>query len=218
MFAYSLRRLLWIIPVLMTAGAITFAIMHVTPGGPYDRDPNRVLPEATRRVLDQKFGLDKPYWRQFVSYMFVDRVIDRRTGASRWICGAICGNLGPTYASRGTRSVESILFQRQSKTTPSRFYFSARLGVQALMLGAATGIALGITAALRQNSFVDFLALFASMLFTAMPPFVLAYLVFLFAYCILNMSPSFVALFGEFAVTPRPRDWDGFQPWVLPTL
>ncbi len=123
MFSYTLRRLLWLIPVIFTVGLITFMIMRAAPGGPFDREPERrgISPAAQRR-LEAKFALDKPMWRQFTRYMFVDRERNEQTGENQWVCGAICGNLGPTYASRGSKTVESVLFASE-RNRPSRLMF-----------------------------------------------------------------------------------------------
>ena len=217
MFAYLVRRVLWMIPVLLTVGLITWIVMRAAPGGPFDIDPNeRGITPTTRRLLEARFGLDKPMWRQFLRYMIVDRDIDRETGKPTWVCGAICGNLGPTYASRGTRTVEATLFQRESRSRPSRFYFSARLGLQALALAVLLGIPLGVIAALKQNTIIDYASLFVSTLFTVLPSFLVGLLLLLVALRVLNEWDAFVNLFGRFQVTPR--NWNRLQPWVLPTL
>lgn len=217
MIGYTIRRLLWLFPVLLVVGLITFAIMHLAPGGPFDRDPTqRQIPAATQRVLAQKFGLNLPFWRQFTRYMLVDREPDPKTGQMRWVCGAVCGNLGPTYASRGSKTVQQELFQRPSKTRQSRFYFSARLGIQGLLLSVLVGIPLGVIAALKQNTIVDYVSVFISTVFTVVPAFVVGLLLLLFAVRVLNNWEPFVAVFGKFKVAPT--NWNGIQPWVLPTL
>lgn len=217
MLGYTIRRVLWMFPVLMTVGLVTFVVMHAAPGGPFDRDPSaRQLTPTAQRLLNAKFGLDKPGWRQFVRYMLVDREIDAKTGEAAWVCGAICGNLGPTYTSKGAKTVEDTLFKRESKRTPSRFYFSARLGLQGLAVSVFLGIPLGILAALKQNSIVDYLSLFVSTLFTVVPSFVVALLLLLFSARVLNQWDAFVDIFGKFPVTGAK--WNTLKPWILPTL
>ncbi len=216
MFSYTIRRLLWLIPVLVTVGLITFLIMRSAPGGPFDRDPNRRGISATaQRRLEAKFGLDKPIWRQFTRYMFVDRELNPETGENHWVCGAICGNLGPTYSSRGTETVESVLFAPE-RNRPSRFMFSARLGLQGLLLAVVVGIPLGVIAALKQNTIIDYVSLFISTLFTVLPSLIVGLLLLVFAVRVLNGSDMFVGIFGKFQV--NPRDWGNWRPWILPTL
>jgi oligopeptide transport system permease protein len=58
MTAYIIRRLLWMIPLLWAVITITFILMHMVEGGPFERE--RELPPATINALNQKYGLDKP--------------------------------------------------------------------------------------------------------------------------------------------------------------
>ena len=60
MFEYTLRRILWVIPVIIAVATVTFILMNRAPGGPWDRE--KTLPLATIKALDAKFGLDKPLW------------------------------------------------------------------------------------------------------------------------------------------------------------
>lgn len=216
MLTYTIRRLLWLIPVLGTVGLITFIVMRAAPGGPFDRDPNRRgISRVAQERLEAKFGLDKPVWRQFTRYMFVDRELDTKTGEMTWVCGAICGNLGPTYASKGAKTVESVLFENE-RNRPSRFLFSARLGLQGLALAVLIGIPLGIIAALKQNTLIDYVSLFISTIFTVLPSLIVGLLLLVFAVRVLNTSDAFVDIFGKFEV--NPRNWNTIRPWVLPTL
>ncbi|NTV64635.1 MAG: ABC transporter permease, partial [Oscillochloris sp.] len=73
MTAYIIRRILWQIPVLMIVGLMTFGIAKLTPGGPFDTDPNRrQVSPSVEKILRQKFGMDLPFWHQFTRYMFFD--------------------------------------------------------------------------------------------------------------------------------------------------
>ena len=57
-----------------------------------------------QQMLNQRFGLDLPLWRQFTRYLIAD--VDAENGL---VCGVICGNLGPSITQRG-RGVADILF------------------------------------------------------------------------------------------------------------
>ena len=73
MAKYTLRRFVWIIPVLLVVAGVTFLMMHAAPGGPWDRDPDRrQVDAATQKMLNTRFNLDQPLGQQFISYMFVD--------------------------------------------------------------------------------------------------------------------------------------------------
>ena len=61
MAAFILRRLLYVIPVLLIVAFVTFVIMHATPGGPWDSDPGRRSADPRfQELLDRRYGLDKP--------------------------------------------------------------------------------------------------------------------------------------------------------------
>jgi oligopeptide transport system permease protein len=64
MLTFILHRLLWLLPVLIAVAAITFALMHLVPGGPWDS--NRRLPPAAEENLNRRYGLDKPLPEQFI--------------------------------------------------------------------------------------------------------------------------------------------------------
>ncbi len=180
MTTYIIRRLLWLIPVLLTVSAVTFVVMRSAPGGPWDTDAERrQVDAATAKSLAAYYGLDKPMWRQFYAYV----IGDTNSQTKEWVCGVICGNLGPSYRQRG-RTVQDILFAPPEGKTfwQSRFGYSIRLGVLALSMAIFIGIPLGIIAALRQNTLVDYTALFIATSGISVPSFVLAiFLIIIFA-------------------------------------
>ena len=97
MGTYFVRRLLLLVPVLLTVSLITFFLMHSAPGVPVDRDLSaRQLDPNTQRLLNEYYGLNKPLWRQYVAYTFGDWNKD-----GEFVCGLICGNMGPSYRTRG---------------------------------------------------------------------------------------------------------------------
>jgi ABC-type dipeptide/oligopeptide/nickel transport system permease component len=206
MAAYVIRRVFWLVPVLLSVGLITFIIARSTPGGPFDTDPNRrQLSPSTEKVLRAKFGMDLPTWRQFTRYMLFDIETDPKTNQPTIVWGALGGNLGPTYTSRGSETVQHYLFTGVSGK-PSRFAYSARLGLQALLFALILGIPLGLLAALKQNSWIDYLALFISTTFVAVPTFISGLLLLI----------VFAVGLGWFNVIPN---WsEPIRPWILPTL
>ena len=207
MTGYIIRRVLWFIPVLTVVGLITFTIAQVTPGGPFDRNPEegRRMNPGTEKVLRAKFGMDLPAWRQFTRYMFFDIEKDAKTGQNKIVWGAIGGNLGPTYKSQGRRTVQEELFKGSGKN-PSSFYYTARLGFQAFLISMGLGIPLGVLAALKQNTWIDY-----TVLFTATAVYSLSSLVLSFLFLLI-----FSSWLGWFTIIP---DWsDGIRPWILPSL
>ncbi|MCC6568643.1 MAG: ABC transporter permease [Anaerolineales bacterium] len=180
MTTYIIRRLLWLIPVLLTVSAVTFVVMRSAPGGPWDTDAERrQVDAATAKSLAAYYGLDKPMWRQFYAYV----IGDTNSQTKEWVCGVVCGNLGPSYRQRG-RTVQNILFSPPEGKSfwQSRFGYSVRLGVLALSMAIFIGIPLGIIAALKQNTIVDYTALFIATSGISVPSFVLAiFLIIIFA-------------------------------------
>ena len=206
MTEYIIRRVIWFIPVITIVGAITFFIARMTPGGPFDTDPSRrQIPAATEKILRARFGMDLPLWRQFTRYMFFDIETDPKTKEQviRW--GAIGGNFGPTYQSRASTTVQDYLF-KSSSGKPSRFQYSARIGIQGMILALMLGIPFGVIAALHQNTWIDYLLIFLSTIFVSVPSLITSlFLVIIFA-----------VQLGWFTVIPN---WsDPIKPWILPTI
>jgi oligopeptide transport system permease protein len=203
MGTYLIRRLLWMIPTLFMVALITFIIMRSAPGGPWDVDADRrQVDSSTQKSLNAYYGLDKPLWRQFVAYTIGD--FDKK---GKFICGAICGNLGPSYRTRG-RTVQDILF-----TPPegkpfwySRFGYSVRLGLIALLVAVSVGIPIGVVAALKQNTWIDYSSLFLATIGISVPSFVMAIFMLIIFATWLNL------------VDVVPRDWGMAKPWILPAM
>ncbi|MBK8422141.1 ABC transporter permease [Candidatus Villigracilis saccharophilus] len=202
MLTYLIRRLFWLVPVLLTVSLVTFIIMHSAPGGPWDTsDERRQVDAATAKSLSAYYGLDKPMWRQFMAYVIGDT--NSQTG--KYVCGVICGNLGPSYRQRG-RSVQDILFGAPEGKTfwQSRFGYSVRLGVMALSMAMLIGIPLGIIAALKQNTVVDYVALLIATSGISVPSFVLA----IFFIIIFASKLHWVNILVD--------DWTQVKYWFMP--
>jgi oligopeptide transport system permease protein len=203
MTRFIVRRLLWMLPVLVLITLVTFSLMHAAPGGPWDRDPGRrQVDPATQEQLNHQFGLDKPMWRQFVAYTFADF-----DDEGKLVCGAICGNLGPSYRQRG-RTVQDILFSIPDGKMfwQSRFGYSVRLGLLGLLFAIIIGIPAGILSALKQNSWVDYLSAVIANFGVSVPNFVIGiYLIIVFG----------VLLHW---INVVPRSWDNPKAWIVPAL
>ena len=163
MLAYTLRRLLWLIPVLLFVAAITFTLMHLVPGGPWDRAKR--LPPAAQANVEEKYGLDKPVWRQFVNYVF----------------NAVQGDLGVSYRSIN-RPVKDIIWDG--------FKVTATLGVLALIVSVVLGMSLGLLAALRQNTVLDYASVTFATIGASVPSFVLGMLLLIVFSAYLHWLPS----------------------------
>lgn len=208
MLEYTLRRALWIIPVIIAVSAVTFFLMYRAPGGPWDRE--KTLPPATMKALDAKFGLDKPLWVNPVAVQelrasgvsnpialgtaFIDsRFLNYMTGVFRF-------DLGPSYASKGAESVQELIARK--------FPVSLKLGIVAIVFSVVVGVPLGVIAALRQNTWIDYLSLGTSTLGISVPTFVSGLLLLLF------LSRTF-----SFSPIRSPEEWQGFGPaYLLPGI
>ncbi len=189
MVRFVVRRILGLIPVLLAVAAITFALMHRAPGGPWDKV--KPVPAATRKTLNARFGLDKPMWLNASAAVarWEDGERNPLTLADAFLDSQFCNyvvnaarlDLGPSYQSRGTVSVQSII--------GDKFPVSAKLGLVGLLFAVAVGIPLGVTGALRPHSWIDGLTLRLSTVGVAVPTFVIAVLLVVFLSRWLGISP-----------------------------
>lgn len=155
MTAFIIRRVLWTIPVMWAIVTITFFLMHAVPGGPFDRD--RELPPAIRANLERKYGLDKPLFEQYTTYL-ENLVIRQDLGVS----------------TRDQREVTDII-RGGLKTT-------LELGTSAFIFATIFGFSMGVIAALNHNRMGDYLGVFFATAGSAMPNFILAtFLVIIFS-------------------------------------
>lgn len=208
MLEFALRRLLWIIPVIVAVSAVTFFLMYRAPGGPWDRE--KTLPPATVKALDAKFGLDKPLWFNPDAFAearnagvmnpltLADEFTDSRF--LTYMKGVFRFDLGPSYASKGAESVQELIARK--------FPTSFKLGVVAIIFSVLVGIPLGVLAALKQNTWIDYLCLGTSTLGISVPTFVSGLLLLLF------LSRTF-----SFSPIRSPEEWVGFGPaYILPGI
>ena len=208
MIRFIARRLIWLVPVMLAVAAITFALMHLAPGGPWDRQ--KPIPAATRANLDAKFGLDKPAWVNPAAFADArDRGVANPLTLGRayldsqffnYLGNAARFDFGPSYQARGTRTVQTII--------GDKFPVSAKLGIIGLLFAVGVGIPLGVLAALRQRSWADQLTLGLSTVGVAVPSFVTAILLLILLSRRFNLSPL-----------RRPEEWDGYgRAYLLPGI
>lgn len=150
MTGYVLRRLLWLAPVLFFVTLITFVLMHLVPGGPWDTKDRPISPQL-REQLESKYGLDEPVWQQFLTFSW----------------NALHGDLGVSFQYQD-RSVTEIIREGVE--------VSAVLGLMALAFALVVGVTLGVVAAVKQNSPFDYASVFLSTFAASTPSFVLGIL------------------------------------------
>jgi ABC-type dipeptide/oligopeptide/nickel transport system permease component len=178
MLKFIVRRIFWTIPVLLAVIFLTFIMMRQIEGNPF-RQTERAVPESVQRNLERKFNLDKPWWQQYLYY----------------VKGVATLDFGPSLVLRG-QSVNDIMKEHFPK--------SIELGVYAFIFAVVVGVPLGMVAALRQNTWVDYSAMFFSNIFHALPSFLVA-----------TLMIYFIALKADLLPT---SGWTGWEYKILPAI
>jgi oligopeptide transport system permease protein len=177
MTRFIIRRIMWLIPILVFVSLITFTLMHVTPGGPWDKE--KPVSAQVAANLNAKYNLDKPAWQQYVLYM----------------SNAVRGDLGPSFTYQD-RSVTQIILGGLPTT--------ASLGILAALVAILVGVPLGVIAATKQNSAIDYAALAFGTVFASVPSFVLGFLLIIVFALTLHLVPT--------------SGWGKPDQYVLPVL
>ena len=164
MTKFVLRRLIWTIPVILLVILMTFVMMRQIKGNPF-RKSERAIPAQIQANLNAKFGLDEPWYVQYVNY----------------VKGVFTGDLGPSMVLRG-QSVNDIIAEHFPK--------SLELGGLAFLFAVILGIPLGVIAALKANSAPDYAAMFFSNVGFAVPSFLVATLLIYFFALEWNVFPT----------------------------
>jgi oligopeptide transport system permease protein len=151
--------------VVLAVATIAFFLLKAAPGGPFDEE-RQLLPEVKRNI-EKRYHFDWPVGRQYAAYIDqllpVDLLAVDRDGVRLTWGGFKRPDLG--HSVKRTQTVEEII--RQS------FPVSARLGLLALLFAALAGVALGVAAAARHNSWWDHGAMGAALVGISIPSFVL---------------------------------------------
>lgn len=160
MFRFILNRILWTIPVFWLVATVTFVLMHTTPGSPWDArnaaSGGRLSP-LLRESFERKYGLNKSLPEQYLIYLG----------------NAVKLDFGDSYTQQGQTVVDRIMLG---------FPYSARIGIYALLLAVALGVPLGVMAALKQNTWIDYISLFFATIGATVPSFVIGiFLMIIFA-------------------------------------
>ena len=146
MWAYTLRRVLSALPTVLIVITVCYLLLHATPGGPFDSD--RKVSAAVLANLQAKYHLDLPLWQQYLLYLK----------------SLLQGDLGASF-----RYSDWSVNELVGKALP----VSAAIGGTAMLLSVFIGVGLGIVAALRQNSMVDYFVMLLGNIGSAVPSFVM---------------------------------------------
>lgn len=146
MILFIVKRVLSLIPVLLAVITITFFLVRLAPGGPFDaeRTPS---PEVLRQ-LEKAYNLDAPLWKQYTDYLV----------------GVVKGDLGPSFKKPSRTVVEWITL---------RIPVSLELGAYGLLVALGCGLCAGLIAALRPNTWTDYAPMSLAMIGICIPNFVL---------------------------------------------
>ncbi len=154
--AYVTKRLLEAGVTLFVIATLTFGLLRVIPGGPFDEE--KALPPEVKASIEAKYNLDKPIYVQYGKYLL----------------GLAQGDLGESYKYLG-RPVSVMI----AETLPPTF----QLGIFSLIICYLIGIPAGLIAAARHNSWVDSTAMVGAISGVALPSFVVAaVLILLFSF------------------------------------
>lgn len=145
MSKYIIKRLLGMIPTLLVIVTLSFFIVRIAPGGPFDGE--RALPEVIKKNIEAKYHMDEPLIQQYGRYLF----------------DVLRGDLGPSYKYKD-HDVNSLIFN----SLPN----SIILGSMAMLVALVFGITLGIVAALKQNTVLDYIPMALAALGLSIPLFV----------------------------------------------
>ena len=177
MLAYIVRRILITIPTVLAVVTLCYVLLHVTPGGPFDSE--RKVSAAVLANLQAKYHLDLPLWKQYLLYL--DDLLH--------------GDLGASF-----RYADWSVNDLVARALP----VSLVIGGTAIVISVVVGVALGIVAALRQNSVVDVAVMLFGNVGSVLPSFVL--------------GPVLVLVFAIALPWLPSGGWDNFAPryMVLP--
>ncbi|PCF37446.1 oligopeptide ABC transporter permease [Staphylococcus delphini] len=176
MLRYTLKRLLYMVISLFIIVTITFFLMKLMPGSPFNDEK---LSEQQKTILNEKYGLNDPLPVQYGNYMK----------------NVVKGDFGNSF-QYDNQPVWDLI--------KPRLVPSFQMGLFAMVIGVILGVILGVIAATRQNTWVDYLATFISVIAISVPSFVLAVL----------LQYVFAVRLQWFPVA----GWEGISTAILPSL
>ena len=148
MLSFVIRRLAVAIPTLLILVILSFVLMYAAPGGPFNSE--RPLPPEVLANIEAKYGLDQPFWKQIVNY----------------VSGVVTAfDFGPSFQYKD-RSVNDVIAQG--------FPVTLTYGFWSFVVAVTVGVSLGIAAAMKQNTWIDYFAVGISIGAQVLPNFVMA--------------------------------------------
>ena len=189
MYKYLLKRFLLMLPTMLGVALVTFLLIRVIPGDVVELRYSGDRGSVSQEVLDKeraRIGLDKPVWQQFLT----------------WIWGVVRLDFG-TSMWTGAPIWEEIKL---------RFALSLQVAIMATIVAVVLAIPLGVLAALKQDSWVDYAVRIFSIAGLAMPSFWLGIVLILLMLVIFKWLPPMV--YTPFWVNP----WQNMLQLIWPAL
>lgn len=143
---YFLKRIIFMLPMLLVISFLAFMLVRVAPGGPFDRERVPASPEVERQ-LKAKYHLDEPLWKQYL----------------RYLGGLLQGDLGPSLKQRN-HSVNDVIAQALP--------VSLTIGGAAFAFALGLGIPLGFISAVKKGQWEDWTGSFLAISFVCVPALV----------------------------------------------
>lgn len=164
MGGYIVRRLLMVIPVMLTVSVLVFGMMQIAPG-----DPAQVLAGIDAEAEDiaairAKYNLDDPIYVQY----------------GTWLMNVMQGDLGRSMKTRRPVTEE----------IQSRLGATAQLAIFATVVAIALGTLVGVISAQNHNSILDYATMVLALIGASMPAFWLGLMLILFFSVRLNLLPT----------------------------
>jgi ABC-type dipeptide/oligopeptide/nickel transport system permease component len=178
---FIVRRIVWTVPVILLVIFMTFLMMRQIKGNPF-RNSERAVPVSVQRNLERKYHLDQPWYVQYAYY----------------VRGVATFDLGPSLVQQN-RDVNDVI--------KDHFPVSLQLGMFAMLWALVLGIPLGIIAALKQNTVVDYLTMAFVNAGYALPNFLVSTLLIYF----------FALKLKDYTGFPT-NGWEGWESWILPAI
>jgi oligopeptide transport system permease protein len=175
---HALQRLLGVVPTLLLLITVVFFLIRIAPGGPFDSE--KTLPPDIEANLNAKYHLDEPLVQQYFRYLGQIIVFD----------------FGPSFQYKDWTVNELIA---------EGFPVSLTIGGLAMLLAFVVGTLIGIVAAVRQNTPIDYGTMGFAMLGISIPNFVVA--------------PILILIFAVYLGWLPAGGWDwSVQRMILPVI
>jgi oligopeptide transport system permease protein len=167
---YFLRRLILSIPLLLVITFLSFGLMYIAPGSPFDRDRKPASPEVERN-LARKFHRDEPFVKQYLRYVGIGYEHDAQ-GKIHWFEGGLIrGDFGPSCIYRN-HTVNDIIMQGLPVSLP--------LGFMAFGFALGLGLPVGFFTAVQRGKWADYAGSFFAILAVCIPGLVMGPLLVVF--------------------------------------